>query len=81
MIRETYKDRELKILKSRPAKPGHVRQIVGGHTVSHAWWGTEQQALDNLKDIIDRLDEHGPTGSLHEAPHWWPPATNTKASR
>lgn len=81
MKRETYKGRELKILKCRPHKPGHVRQIVGGRTVVHAWWGSEQDALDNLKLIIDMLDEQGPQSAAFEAPHWWPPATRTKTTR
>jgi hypothetical protein len=81
MLRETYKGRELKILACRPRKPNHVRQVVGGRTVNHAWWGTEEEAMENLKLIIDRLDEHGPRGTLYEAPHWWPPITNTGATR
>ncbi len=81
MLRETYKGRELKILKCRPHKPGHVRQSVGGRIVNHGWWGTEEQAMENLKLIIDRLDERGPGGTLYEAAHWWPPATNTGANR
>jgi hypothetical protein len=81
VIRETYKDRELKILMCRPHKPGHVRQIVGGRTVNHAWQGSEADALDNLKLIIDLLDEDGPISAMTEAPHWWPPATNTGDTR
>lgn len=75
MIRETYRGRELKILKAR--KPGLVRQFVGGRIINHGWPGSEQEALDNLKRIIDGLDEKGPSCSMDEAPHWWPPATNT----
>ncbi|MFD7999972.1 hypothetical protein [Streptomyces mirabilis] len=78
MIRETYKGRELKILKAR--RPGHVRQFVGGKITNHAWPGTEEQAIDNLKRIIDLLDANGPRWAGDEAPHWWPPATNTKAA-
>jgi len=75
MIRTTYRGRELKILKAR--KPGHVRQSVGGQVTNHEWSGTEQEALDNLKLIIDCLDEKEPRNAIYEAPHWWPPATNT----
>ncbi|MEU8756227.1 hypothetical protein AB0C88_37645 [Streptomyces chartreusis] len=81
MLRETYKGRELKILKCRSSKPDHVRQFVGGRIVDHAWWGTEEQAMENLKLIIDRLDEHGPSCPADEYPHWWPPATNNGAAR
>ena len=58
MIRTTYKGRELKILKART--PGHVRQFVGGQVVHHGFVGTEEQALNHLKLIIDKLDERGP---------------------
>lgn len=78
MLREIYKGRELKILQCRPRKPNHVRQSLGGRIVNHAWWGTEEQAMENLKLIIDRLDETGPTGTITQAPHWWPPATTTR---
>lgn len=74
MIRTTYKGRQLKILKARTA--GHVRQLVGGQIVNHGWPGTEEQALNNLKLIIDKLDEHGPRCPADEYPHWWPPATD-----
>ncbi|MER5903072.1 hypothetical protein ABT150_23685 [Streptomyces mirabilis] len=78
MIRETYKGRELKILKAR--QPDCVRQFVGGVIVHHGFSGTERQAIDNLKRIIDRLDERGPSCLSDEFPHWWPPATNTKVA-
>ena len=79
MIRTTYRGREIKILKAR--RPNHVRRYVGGQIVSHEWFGTEVEALDNLRQIIDRLDENGPSCPADEYPHWWPPATNTGAAR
>lgn len=78
MIRETYQGRELKILKS--STPGHVKQVVGGRIVNNRWQGSEQQAIENLRDIIDRLDDNGPGHIIYEAPHWWPLATDTGAA-
>ncbi len=75
MIRTTYKGRELKILKART--PGQVRQFVGGQIVHHGFAGTEIQALDNLRLIIDRIDDKGGPG--HDPhlpyPHWYAPGT------
>jgi hypothetical protein len=74
MIRTTYKGRELKILKAR--QPNRVRQFVGGHIVSHGWEGTEAQALDHLRLIIDRLDAKGVGNDPHcTSPHWYEPGT------
>lgn len=74
MIHTTYKGRELKILASR--RPGRVRQIVGGQIVNHGWDGTEVEALDNLRIIIDRLDAKGPGHNPYDtSPHWYAPGT------
>ena len=76
MIRTTYKGRALKIRAAR-GKPGHVRTEVGGKTISHGWAGTEIQALDNLRTIIDQLDaKGGPGHNPHDTtPHWYEPGT------
>ncbi|MFD9223801.1 hypothetical protein ACFWDI_28310 [Streptomyces sp. NPDC060064] len=76
MIRTTYKGRALKILKAR-GKPDHVKTVINGQIVSHAWQGTEVQALDWFRRRIDKLDENGPSCPADEYPHWWPPTTNT----
>lgn len=76
MIRTTYRGRELKILAAR-GKPNHVRQFVGGQIVHHGFLGTEIQALDNLRSIIDRIDDKGGPGHdpFHWTPNWYAPGT------
>ena len=74
MIRTTYKGRELKIIKAR--RPGHVRTFVGNRPVNHEWPGTDIEALDNLRTIIDHIDETGPGNTPHHTePRWYAPGT------
>lgn len=74
MIRTTYKGREIKILKS--TKAHHVKTHIGGQVISHAWQGTEVQALDWFRQIIDRIDANGPGNNPHETgTHWYAPGT------
>lgn len=75
MIRTTYKGRELKILAAR--NRGHVRTFVGGQIISHGFAGTDIDALDNLRTIIDRIDAKGGPGHspYQTSPHWYEPGT------
>lgn len=74
MIRTKYKGREVKILKSTTT--GHVKMLVGGTVISHAWQGDEIQALDWFRREIDRIDQRGPGGNPYETgPHWYAPGT------
>uniref|UniRef100_UPI0030E2F567 hypothetical protein n=1 Tax=Streptomyces tubercidicus TaxID=47759 RepID=UPI0030E2F567 len=76
MIRTTYKGRDIKILKGR--QPGHVRTFIGGQPVSHGWPGTEVQALDWFRQIIDKIDARGPGNNPSEtSPRWYAPGTYT----
>nr|WSX25539.1 hypothetical protein OG690_38295 [Streptomyces tubercidicus] len=76
MIRTTYKGRDIKILKGR--QPGHVRTFIGGQIISHAWQGTEVQALDWFRQVIDKIDTNGPGNNPHEtSPRWYEPGTYT----
>src|SRR3954471_23878134 len=74
MIRTTYKGRDIKVLKS--TTPHCVKTFIGGHILSHAWQGTELQAADWFRQIIDRIDVNGPGGNPYEtSPHWYAPGT------
>jgi len=80
MIRTTYRGRDIKVLAAR-GKPHHRKMVINGHTIHHAWQGDDIQALNWFRQVIDRLDEHGPQCPADEYPHWWPPATNTGAAK
>lgn len=75
MIRTTYKGRDIKILKAR--RPGCVRTFVGGRPINHEWPGSEVEALDNLRLIIDRIDTAGGPGhnAAYWTPNWYAPGT------
>lgn len=74
MIRTPYRGREVKILKS--TTPGHVKMLVGGTVISHAWQGDEIQALDWVRREIDRIDANGVGNNPREPyPHWYAPGT------
>ena len=74
MIRTTYKGRQIKILKS--STPNCVKTSIGDQTISHAWQGTDVQALDWFRQIIDRIDQRGPGNNpTYAQPHWYEPGT------
>lgn len=79
MIRTTYRGRAIKVLAAR-GKPHHRKLVINGQVINHAWQGDDAQALDWFRNVIDRLDEKGPSCPADEYPHWWPPATNTAAA-
>jgi hypothetical protein len=80
LIRTTYRGRAIKILAAR-RMPGHVRTSINGQTISNAWQGTEQQAVDWFRRVIDKIDAAGGPGNAHilagtyTSPHWWEPGT------
>jgi hypothetical protein len=76
MIRTTYRGRAIKILAAK-GKPGHVRTFINGQILSHAWDGTDAQALDWFRQIIDRLDAKGGPGHnpAYARPWWYEPGT------
>jgi hypothetical protein len=78
MIRTTYRGRAIKVLAAR-GKPGHVKTIINGQTINHAWQGDDAQALNWFKQIIDQMDAAGGPGNCahlyYTAPHWWEPGT------
>jgi len=74
VIRTTYRGRDIKILKSRT--PGHVKTFVGGQVINHADPGTDLQALDVLRLIIDRIDANGVGNNpTYTRPYWYAPGT------
>ena len=75
MIRTAYRGRDIKVLKSRT--PGCVKLVINGRIINNGWQGDDAQALDWFRQVIDRLDEHGPQCPADEYPHWWPTDTNT----
>ncbi|AEM88981.1 hypothetical protein [Streptomyces violaceusniger] len=81
MTRTTYRGRVIKILAAR-GKPGHVRTFINDKPVSHAWQGTEQQAIEWFQQIIDKIENSGGAGmvamlipSQYTGPHWYEPGT------
>ncbi|MFJ2202397.1 hypothetical protein [Streptomyces violaceusniger] len=81
MIRTTYRGRTIKVLAAR-GKPGHVRTFINGQIISHAWQGSEQQALDWFRQIIDKIDTSGGPGNsaqtltgAYTSPRWYEPGT------
>lgn len=76
MIRTTYRGRAIKVLAVR-GNPHQRKLVINGQTIHNGWQGDDAQALDWFRQVIDRLDEHGPQCPADEYPHWWPPATNT----
>jgi hypothetical protein len=81
MIRTTYRGREIKVLAAR-GKPGHVKLVINGHTVNHAWQGDDAQALDWFRQIIDKIENSGGAGMVamlipnqYTEPHWYEPGT------
>lgn len=76
MIRTTYKGRAIKVLAAR-GKPGHVKTVINGQIIHHAFHGDDMQAMDWFRTVIDRLDAEGPKCPADEYPHWWPPAGRT----
>lgn len=79
MIKTTYRGRAIKILAAR-GKPGHVRTFINGKPINHAWQGTDEQAVEWFRQIIDQMDAAGGPGNCAERlpytePHWWEPGT------
>ncbi|MFE4915876.1 hypothetical protein ACFRCX_30700 [Streptomyces sp. NPDC056652] len=79
MIRTTYRGRAIKVLSAR-GKPFHVKLVINGRTINHAWQGDDSQALDWFRRIIDRIEASGGPGMVamlipgqYTEPHWWEP--------
>ncbi len=73
MIRETYKGRKLKVVKTRGADWGYARLTVNG-VDQGKYLGDEANALRSAKGTIDHADEVG-VGSARYADHWYAPGT------
>jgi hypothetical protein len=74
MIRTTYKGRDIKILKS--STPGCVKTHIGGTIISHGFQGTDANAFDWFRAMIDRIDRSGPGSNSHETgAHWYASGT------
>ncbi|MFF9003624.1 hypothetical protein ACF1GW_38665 [Streptomyces achromogenes] len=81
MIRTTYRGRAIKVLAAR-GKPGHVKLVINGYTTNNAWQGDDAQALDWVRQIIDRIEDNGGPGMVamlipnqYTAAHWYEPGT------
>ncbi|MEU7338675.1 hypothetical protein [Streptomyces sp. NPDC007074] len=81
MIRTTYKGRPIKVLAAR-GKPHQRRLIINDWAVHHGWEGTDEQALDWFKQIIDLIDSQGGAGVVvtsskaygqYTSPSWYEP--------
>jgi hypothetical protein len=73
MKRETYKGRNIKVVKGRGADLGHTRIVLNGVEMG-SWLGDEDEALRSTRGTIDHADEVG-AGSGRYGAEWYAPGT------